>query len=129
MANWTRQLLTRSSFWGFETSPRGVSAVVLRSERRGALLHRLPSCCFSRLKAYRIGWFSSRVGLLDLSPEHPDTLLLRDSLAIAIAKQKRYQEAEEIYAETLVVIRRVFGPNHPTTAASIYNIACLEAVH
>lgn len=26
------------------------------------------------------------------------------------------------------MIRRVYGPNHPTTAGSIYNIACLEAV-
>ena len=30
--------------------------------------------------------------------------------------------------ETLVAIRRVYGPNHPTTAGAIYNIACLEAV-
>jgi tetratricopeptide (TPR) repeat protein len=63
-----------------------------------------------------------------LGPEHPDTLVIRDSLAIAIAKQRRYQEAEGIYQETLVVMRRVFGPDHPTTATSIYNIACLEAV-
>ena len=63
-----------------------------------------------------------------LGAEHPDTLVIKESFALAIAKQKRYQEAEEIYAETLAEIRRVYGPNHPTTAGSIYIIACLEAV-
>jgi hypothetical protein len=63
-----------------------------------------------------------------LGPEHPDTLVLRDSLAVAVAKQGRFQEAEGLYRETHAILERLWGPDHPYTANFTYNLACLAAV-
>jgi|ERR1700730_17421990 hypothetical protein len=36
-------------------------------------------------------------------------------------------EAEKLYRETLEILRRVLGPEHPDTANSTYNLACVAA--
>ena len=58
-------------------------------------------------------------------PEGPDTLELRNNLAVDIAKQGRYPEAEKMYRETLAVQKRIPGRKAGSTAITTYNLACL----
>ena len=40
----------------------------------------------------------------------------------------RYQEAEELYSETLAIQQRSLGPQSPDTTNTIYNLACVAAM-
>ena len=40
----------------------------------------------------------------------------------------RYDEAIQLNAQTLDIRRRLYGPDSPVTAASVYNLACLAAL-
>jgi hypothetical protein len=40
--------------------------------------------------------------------------------------QSRYAEAEKLQEDTLDIQRRVLGPDHPNTAASVYNLAIVK---
>jgi hypothetical protein len=50
-----------------------------------------------------------------------------NSLAIVLDEEGRYAEAEKLDRETLDIRRRVLGPEHPDTATSTYNLACILA--
>src|SRR5262249_44288869 len=41
--------------------------------------------------------------------------------------QGRLDEAERVHMQTLDIRKRVLGPTHPDTLASIYNLACVAA--
>jgi hypothetical protein len=51
-----------------------------------------------------------------------------NDLANDLSDQGHYQEAEKLNRRVLEVRRRVFGPDHPFTASSIYNLGCLAAL-
>jgi hypothetical protein len=39
----------------------------------------------------------------------------------------RYAEAEKLNREVLEIQRRVLGPEHPSTAVTVYDLSCLAA--
>jgi tetratricopeptide (TPR) repeat protein len=45
------------------------------------------------------------------------------TLAFTLEQQKKYEEAGEIYHQTLVLRQKLFGSEHPTTAWTTYNYA------
>jgi len=48
-------------------------------------------------------------------------------LAGTLIRLGQYPEGEKVQREALEIQRRVFGPNHPETAGSMYNFPCLAA--
>ena len=58
-----------------------------------------------------------------LGPEHPDTLEGMHSLARTYRKQKRYEEAEDLYVQVVEARKRVLGPEYPDTLHSMHNLA------
>jgi tetratricopeptide (TPR) repeat protein len=50
------------------------------------------------------------------------------NLAVLYLKQGRYDEAEPLYLEALEARKRLLGDDHPRTANTLYNLACLEAL-
>jgi tetratricopeptide (TPR) repeat protein len=54
-----------------------------------------------------------------LGPEHPDTLMGMNNLAIALNGTGHFAEAEKLRRETLEIRRRVLGPEHPYTIVNI----------
>jgi tetratricopeptide (TPR) repeat protein len=56
-------------------------------------------------------------------PDHPDTLVSRNSLAIAYRAAGRAAEAIPLDEQTLAVRERVLGPEHPDTLISRNNLA------
>jgi len=58
-----------------------------------------------------------------LGPEHPDTLIARNNLAIAYDGLGDYAKAKEIKEQVLKVLVRVLGPEHPNTLAIHNNLA------
>jgi tetratricopeptide (TPR) repeat protein len=50
------------------------------------------------------------------------------NLAYLYQGQGRYDEAEPLVLETLDTQKRVLGDDHPQTAITLYNLACMEAV-
>ena len=58
-----------------------------------------------------------------LGPDHPDTLLSRNNLALAYRAAGRSAEAIPLSEQTLAVSERVFGPDHPRTLTSRDNLA------
>ena len=49
------------------------------------------------------------------------------NLVLVLASEHRYDEAEAMDRGALAIQRRVLGPQHPDTAASIYNLGCVMA--
>ena len=49
------------------------------------------------------------------------------NLAGELRHEGRYAEAEKLQRETLDMQHRVFGPKHPDTVISIYNLRCISA--
>ena len=58
-----------------------------------------------------------------LGPDHPETLLSRNNLAIAYQGAGRVDEAITLYEQTLAARERVLGPDHPDTLATHNNLA------
>jgi tetratricopeptide (TPR) repeat protein len=50
-----------------------------------------------------------------------------DELAQTLDKEGHYEEAEKLARETLETQRRVLGPEHPDTASTAYDLACVLA--
>lgn len=50
-----------------------------------------------------------------------------NNLAFLLSREGRYAEAEKLTRETLDLRRRVLGPEHPLTAASVYNLGVIAA--
>ncbi len=59
--------------------------------------------------------------------EHPDTLEARESLALALHGQTRYDEAEEILQAVADTIVRTLGASHPRLGPVQANISRIEA--
>jgi len=60
--------------------------------------------------------------------EHQETLLAIVNVAMTLHKQGRYEEAEQMYLESLDVQRKSLGADHPDVAATMYYLACAEAL-
>jgi len=54
-------------------------------------------------------------------------IYLLSSLAGSLQQQGRFAEAEQLERENYEIRRRVLGPEHPDTAISKYNLACMAA--
>jgi hypothetical protein len=50
------------------------------------------------------------------------------NLVNSISEQGRYAEAEKLQLETIELERRISGPDHPSTALGVYNLACIKAL-
>jgi hypothetical protein len=59
----------------------------------------------------------------ELGPDHPATLLSRDSLAFALHDLGRHQEAADLHRATLAACERAFGPDAPAALHSRNNLA------
>jgi tetratricopeptide (TPR) repeat protein len=57
--------------------------------------------------------------------DHPDTLLLANSLANCYYSQGRYGDAEPFYMRTLEAMERVLGTDHSNTLTVLINLAAL----
>ena len=58
-----------------------------------------------------------------LGKEHPDTLMSINNLALALSRQGKYEEVEQIYQQALTLIERVLGKKHLSTLMSMNNLA------
>jgi hypothetical protein len=52
-----------------------------------------------------------------------------NNLALALGDQDKYEEAEMMYREALVVEQRVLGKEHPDTLKSMNNLAAVLREH
>jgi Flp pilus assembly protein TadD len=71
---------------------------------------------------------TERTVLHVLGPEHANTLITMNNLAMDLAAQGRYPEAEKFERETRDIQQRVLGPESPDAALSTYNLGCLAAL-
>ncbi|MGW1513515.1 tetratricopeptide repeat protein [Streptomyces sp. NPDC002394] len=55
--------------------------------------------------------------------DHPDTLIIRSNLAVALDNAGRYREAVALQQQVLDARLRVLGPDHPATLVSRSNLA------
>ena len=60
-----------------------------------------------------------------LGADHPNTLRSMESLAIILARQNRFGEAEPLLLAMLEGRRRVLGDSHPETLSAVLNLAIL----
>ena len=58
-----------------------------------------------------------------LGPDHPDTLTVRNNLALAYDSVGRFGEAIDAWEELLLDCQRVLGPDHPDTLTTRNNLA------
>jgi tetratricopeptide (TPR) repeat protein len=59
-----------------------------------------------------------------LGPEHPETALSLNSLALLYWATGEYAKAEPLLQEALRIVQKVLGSEHPDTARSLNNLAC-----
>ena len=50
-----------------------------------------------------------------------------ENLAADYVSEGKYPQAEALLLDTFEIQKRVLGPEHPDTAAILYNLSCLEA--
>ena len=60
-----------------------------------------------------------------LGPEHPNTDISYNNLAMLYTAQGRYPEAELLYKHTLLINEKTLGPEHPSTGTTLNNLALL----
>jgi serine/threonine protein kinase/tetratricopeptide (TPR) repeat protein len=60
-----------------------------------------------------------------LGPDHPDTLKVRDNLAVSYLELRRYDEALKLSQETLALCKAKLGLDHPTTLNSMHNLSVI----
>ncbi|KFY95938.1 hypothetical protein V498_03016 [Pseudogymnoascus sp. VKM F-4517 (FW-2822)] len=60
-----------------------------------------------------------------LGKEHPDTLGSMNNLASLLESQGKYDEAEPMYRQTLLLREKALGKEHPNTLRSMNNLAFL----
>ena len=58
-----------------------------------------------------------------LGPDHPDTLTMRDNLAVAYRDAGRAADAIPLFKLTLATRARRLGPDHPDTLITRNNLA------
>jgi hypothetical protein len=57
-----------------------------------------------------------------LGSDHPDTLTIRNSLAVAYCRTGRTAEAIILFEQNLAGQERVLGSDHPDTRGTRYNL-------
>ena len=57
-----------------------------------------------------------------LGPEHPDTLITINNLAVLYLSQEKYAEAEPLLKQKLEISQRVLGPEHRETFVGMSNL-------
>ena len=74
---------------------------------------------------YKTVELSAAVGVIEdvLGPDHPDTLTVRNNLALAYDSVGRFGEAIDAWEELLLDCQRVLGPDHPDTLTVRNNLA------
>ena len=74
---------------------------------------------------YKTVELSAAVGVIEdvLGPDHPDTLSVRNNLAVAYDSVGRFGEAIELFEQVLDDQERVLGPDHPNTLTVRNNLA------
>jgi tetratricopeptide (TPR) repeat protein len=60
-----------------------------------------------------------------LGPQHPDTALNLNDLALLYKAQGKYAEAEPLFVRALAIREQQLGPQHPDTAQSLNDLAAL----
>ncbi|MCA9134896.1 MAG: tetratricopeptide repeat protein, partial [Planctomycetales bacterium] len=60
-----------------------------------------------------------------LGPEHPDTLISVNNLALLLSRKGDYVGAEPLFRRALEARERLLGPEHPDTLVSLNNLAGL----
>ena len=58
-------------------------------------------------------------------PVHPHDPVLLNNLAVVLAREAKYGQAEALYKQSLSVNERQLGPEHPDVAANLENLADL----
>ena len=60
-------------------------------------------------------------------PDHPDTAVTLNNLAVLYHSQGRYAEAWPLYQQAIAIHEKVLGPDHPDTITAFrnYEAACL----
>jgi tetratricopeptide (TPR) repeat protein len=86
------------------------------------------------IELYRAGRYSEAIPLAEqvlaireqaLGPDHPDTAISLNNLALLYASQGRYGSAEPLYQRALAIREQALGPDHADTATSLNNLAAL----
>jgi tetratricopeptide (TPR) repeat protein len=49
-------------------------------------------------------------------------------LAVLYEEQGKYEKAEPLYKRALIIVEKELGPEHPTVAASLNNLASLYSI-
>jgi tetratricopeptide (TPR) repeat protein len=57
--------------------------------------------------------------------EHPEVATDLNNLAVLLEAQGKYNEAEPVYRQSLVIMRMVLGEEHPDVTTSLNNLAAL----
>jgi len=60
-----------------------------------------------------------------LGPEHPDTALSLNNLALLYYNQGNYDDAEPLYKRGLAIYEKALGPKHPNTIVIRGNLSKL----
>jgi CHAT domain-containing protein len=60
-----------------------------------------------------------------LGPEHPDTAVSLNNLALLYGATGAYAKAEPLFERALAIYEKALGPVHPNTALSLTNLALL----
>ena len=58
-------------------------------------------------------------------PEHPDTAVSLNNLAMLYQAISAYADAAPLYEHALAIIEKALGPEHPNTAVALNNLAAL----
>ncbi|CUS13685.1 unnamed protein product, partial [Tuber aestivum] len=58
-----------------------------------------------------------------LGPDHPDTLMSANSLAVVLRNRGKHDESEAMHRHTMERRKKILGPDHPDTLMSANNLA------
>ncbi|KAH0547852.1 hypothetical protein FGG08_000110 [Glutinoglossum americanum] len=93
--------------------------------KRAQLLHNMSSYDETQGRynlAYEKGLDALFIRENTLGPEHPDTLMSMNNLAVVLSHQGKYETAEEMHRQVLELKEKVLGFEHPDTLMSVNNL-------
>lgn len=61
-----------------------------------------------------------------LGPDHPETLVSRNNLSVALGNVGRHDEALALHEDTLARREQILGPDHPDALVSRSNLAAAD---
>jgi tetratricopeptide (TPR) repeat protein len=72
-------------------------------------------------------WWRETLDVVEasLGPDHPDTAMSLNNLALLLWHQGDYEGARPLYERALAICEKVLGAEHPLTAAGLSNLAHL----